>query len=54
MELLQVPTAAPVYVAVYLVPHAAITSLLLAALLAAPYYLMPFARRLLLRHRRSH
>jgi hypothetical protein len=52
MELLQVPTASPVYVAVALVPHAAITSFLLAGSLLLAYFAAPLIRRLLPRRRR--
>jgi len=53
MELLQVPTAAPVYVAVALVPRAAITSFLLAAPLLLAYFAAPPIRRWLVRRRPS-
>jgi len=51
MELLQVPTAAPVYVAVALVPQAAITSFLLAGPLLLAYFVPPLIRRWLSRRR---
>jgi hypothetical protein len=54
MELMQVPTAAPVYLAVALVPRAAITSFLLASLLYVGYFAGPLLRRWLLRHQASH
>jgi hypothetical protein len=53
MELLPVPTAAPVYVAVALVPHAAITSFLLAGTLLLTYFAVPLVRRWLSRRRLS-
>jgi hypothetical protein len=50
MEPLQVPTAAPVYIAVALVPQAAITSFLVAGLILLVYPAARLIRRYLLRH----
>ncbi len=53
MELLQVPTAAPLFVAVALVPGAAWTAFLMGGLLLAPYYSLPVLRAWRLRRRRA-
>jgi len=53
MGILHTPTGMPLFVAVYWVPHAASIAFLIAGLLFAPYYLIPFACRWLSRRRRS-
>ena len=53
MGLVHAPTGTPLFVAVYWVTYAASTTFLIAALLFAPYYLMPLIRRWLSHRRRS-
>jgi hypothetical protein len=47
------PTGTTLFAAVYWVPHVAAIAVVTAALLFAPYYLMPFVRRWLSRRHRS-
>ncbi len=53
VDLMHAPTGTTLFVAAYWVPHAAVTAFVVAGVLIAPYYLVPFVRGWLLRHRRS-
>jgi hypothetical protein len=53
MGLMHAPTGTTLFAAVYWVPHVAVLAILTAGVLFAPYYLMPFIRRWMLRRRQS-